>query len=254
MSSTLKLNAAIPVPVELGGRAEDQFEAHLQAALETHPATVLLDCAALQLVTSRHIELLWRTRLRCQRGAIEIRLEKPTPGLMRILSILDLAELFCCTPSPADGFSGEPMFGHGPAKASYQDKFLPITGEVVSATERFKAFLVALPVPELTRFELRTIFYEVANNISQHGGMDKETPVSFWVEFGFGRIKMMFADTGLEFDPTAAEADFDPRTAAKKRCVRGFGIPMVRRMTDDVSYVRSADGRNILTIAKTWSS
>jgi anti-sigma regulatory factor (Ser/Thr protein kinase)/anti-anti-sigma regulatory factor len=254
MSSTLKLNAAIPVPAELGGRAEDQFEERLQAVLETSPSTVLLDCAALHMVTSRHVELLWRTRLRCQRSATEVRLQNLTPGLMRILTVLDLAELFCCAPSPSDGFSSEPAFGPGPAKANYQDKFLPIVGGVASASERFNAFIAALPVPELTRFELRTIFYEVANNISQHGGIDDGTPVAFWVEFGSGRVIMTFSDTGREYDPTAAEVDFDVRTAAKKRRVRGFGIPMVRRMTDAMSYIRGADGRNILTLVKTWSS
>jgi len=254
MPSTLKTNAAIPVPAELGGRAEDQFEERIRAALETSPPTVLLDCAALQLVTSRHIELLWRARLRCQRAATEVRLQNQTPGLMRILTILDLAELFHCMPSPSDAFPGKPAIDPGPAKANYQDKFLPIAGEIVSASERFDAFLAALPAPELTRFELRTIFYEVASNISQHGGINDGIPVAFWAEVGSGRIMMTFADTGREYDPTAAEVDFVARTAAKQRRTRGFGIPMVRRMADAMSYIRSADGRNNLTIVKTWSS
>jgi anti-sigma regulatory factor (Ser/Thr protein kinase)/anti-anti-sigma regulatory factor len=253
MPSTLKHIAAIPVPAELGSRAEDQFEERLRATLETNPPTVLLDCVALQLVTSRHIELLWRTRLRCQRSATKVRLQNPTSGLVRVLTVLDLAELFDCLPSPADGFSGEPTSAFDPADASYQDKFPPIPGEIVSASERFNAFLAGLPVPEMTRFELRTIFYEIASNIRQHGGMDDGTPVAFWAEFGSGRIIMTFADTGREYDPTAAEVDFDASTAAKKRRVRGFGIPMVRRMADTMSYIRSADGRNILTIVKTWS-
>lgn len=253
MSSTLKLDTAIPVPSELGGRAEDQFEERLRAALETSPPTVLLDCAALRIVTSRHIELLWRTRLRCQRGATEVRLQNLTPGLLRVLTVLDLAELFHCAASSCDGFSGEPVPGPGPAKAIYQDKFPPIAGEVVTAAERFNTFLTAMPFPELIRFELRTIFYEVANNISQHGGIRDGTPIAFEAGFGSDRIIMTFSDTGQAYDPTAAEVDFDARTAAKNRRVRGFGIPMVRRMTEAMSYIRSADGRNNLTIVKTWS-
>lgn len=253
MPSTGKLAAAIPVPWELGGRAEEQFEKHLSAALETGPPTVVLDCAELQLTTSQHVELLWRACLRCQRGATEVRLQNPSPGLLRVLTVLDLADLFHCAPSPATDETDESITGIGPARAKYHDSFQPLAEEIAPAAERFDAFLAPLPVPEMIRFELRTIFYEIANNISQHAGIDAGAPIAFWAEFKFGRIVMVFSDSGREYDPTAAAVDFDARTAAKQRRVRGFGLPMVRRMTDTMSYIRGADGRNILTIVKTWS-
>ncbi|MDD4050356.1 MAG: ATP-binding protein [candidate division Zixibacteria bacterium] len=253
MLSTPKLKDAIVVPAELTGPAEDRFEECLRAVLETCPPTVLLDCAPLQRVTSRHVELLWRTQLRCQRHTTEVRLENPTPGLIRVLTVLDLAELFNCAPLEAEAAPGTAAAGAGPAKANYKDTFGPTDDTVVPASERYGAFLADLPIPELIRFELRTIFYEVANNISQHGGIGDGSPIRFWAEFGSARIIMTFTDTGRAYDPTTADGDFDPRAAAKKRRVRGFGIPMVRRMTDAMSYVRSADDRNILTIVKTWS-
>jgi anti-sigma regulatory factor (Ser/Thr protein kinase) len=253
MPSTRKLAAAIPFPTELGSRAEEQFERRLLAVLEAGPPMVLLDCAALQLATSRHVELLWRTRLRCQRDATEVRLQNPTPGLLRVLTVLDLAELFHCAPSTAVDESDEPTSVIGPAKAEYQDRFQPTAEEIAQAGQRFNAFLATLPVPEMTRFELRTVFYEIANNIGQHAGIDDDSPVAVWAEFKLGRIIMMFSDSGREYDPTAAAVDFDPRAVAKHRRVRGFGIPMVRHMTDAMSYIRGADARNILTIVKTWS-
>lgn len=254
MLSTPKLKGMVAVPAELTGPAEDQFEEHLRVTLETGPPTVWLDCAALQQVTSRHIELLWRTQLRCQRCTTEVRLENPTPGLIRVLTVLDLAELFYCAPLDTGAAPVAAISGAGPAKANYKDTFAPGAEEVARASERYDAFLAGLSVPELIRFELRTIFYEVANNISQHGGISDRSPVRFWAEYGTARIMMTFTDAGRAYDPTAADGDFDPRAAAKKRRVRGFGIPMVRRMTDAMSYVRSADGRNILTIVKTWSA
>jgi anti-sigma regulatory factor (Ser/Thr protein kinase)/anti-anti-sigma regulatory factor len=253
MLSTSKIKDAIVVPAELTGTAEDRFEECLRAALESRPSTVLLDCASLQGVTSRHIELLWRTQLRCQRHAAEVRLENPTPGLIRVLTILDLADQFNCLPLDSEPAAPAVPAAAVPTKANYKDSFAPTNETVVSATERYGAFLTDLPIPELIRFELRTIFYELANNISQHGAISDQSPIRFWAEFGPTRILMTFTDAGRAYDPTSADGDFDPRAAAKKRRVRGFGIPMIRRMTDAMSYVRSADGRNILTIVKTWS-
>ena len=253
MLSTPKLKGAIAVPAELTGPAEDQFEERLRVMLDTRPPTVLLDCAALQQVTSRHIELLWRTQLRCQRCTTEVRLENPTRGLIRVLTVLDLADLFRCTPPDTGAAPVTAAPASGPVKANYKDTFGPAVKAVVPASDRYDLFLAGLPVPELIRFELRTIFYEVANNICQHGGISDESPIRFWAEYGTARVMMTFTDTGRAYDPTAADGDFDPRAAARKRRVRGFGIPMVRRMTDAMSYVRSADGRNILTIVKTWS-
>jgi sigma-B regulation protein RsbU (phosphoserine phosphatase) len=57
-----------------------------------------------------------------------------------------------------------------------------------------------------------------------------------------------FADSGIPYDPTAAE-DPDVTLPAEEREVGGLGIFMVKKSMDDMRY-EYKDGQNILTITK----
>ena len=62
------------------------------------------------------------------------------------------------------------------------------------------------------------------------------------------RIDFTVTDCGVPFDPTALP-DPDLQADVKERPVGGLGIYLVKRIMDDVSYVRE-NGRNILSMTK----
>ena len=65
-----------------------------------------------------------------------------------------------------------------------------------------------------------------------------------------GRAEIVISDTGAPYNPLE-KPDPDLKMDADKRQHGGFGIYMVKQAMDEVTYARE-DGKNILTIRKTW--
>ena len=61
-------------------------------------------------------------------------------------------------------------------------------------------------------------------------------------------LKIMIADSGVPFDPTAKEKT-DTTLSAEDRQIGGLGILLVRELMDTINYERE-DGKNILTLIK----
>jgi sigma-B regulation protein RsbU (phosphoserine phosphatase) len=62
-------------------------------------------------------------------------------------------------------------------------------------------------------------------------------------------LRFILSDSGVAFDPTAApEADIT--LDVSERPIGGLGIFLVRNIMDEVTYTRSDDGKNILTMIK----
>ena len=62
------------------------------------------------------------------------------------------------------------------------------------------------------------------------------------------RIRIVFSDSGIPYDPLAKD-DPDVTLAAEDREIGGLGIFMIKKSMDNVTY-EYADGRNILTLEK----
>ena len=85
---------------------------------------------------------------------------------------------------------------------------------------------------------------EIVSNIVRCSGAS-----GFSVEFSkddTGLITLVFADDGVEFDPTKAPPP-DIAAAAEDREIGGLGIFMVKKMAKSVDYERK-DGQNVLTV------
>ena len=65
---------------------------------------------------------------------------------------------------------------------------------------------------------------------------------------GDDSVVFTITDRGIPFDPTTLPPP-DLNLDVKDRPVGGLGIFLVRRIMDDVAYVRE-DGKNILTLTK----
>jgi len=64
-----------------------------------------------------------------------------------------------------------------------------------------------------------------------------------------GTLLFVVKDRGTPFDPTA-KADADTTLSAEARPIGGLGIHLVRQIMDRISYERTADGCNVLTMQK----
>lgn len=90
---------------------------------------------------------------------------------------------------------------------------------------------------------------EVFSNIDFYSASDGKTATDVFVELSVenGTMSIVIADNGMPFNPLE-----NPKPSLeeniKNKVVGGFGIYMVRKLMDDVSYQYS--GKNILTLKK----
>jgi len=218
------------------------------------PRSLQLDCSSLTQVSSRHVNLLWQAHLACTEAGVEMMLHEPSDGLIRVLRVLDLFHFFrlddtCMVRHLRE--AAKPALTSG--NRAYSDEFTAQPDKIDRAMGGFVEYLQQLRLPDMEAFELRTVFYEVAMNISGHGGIDSQERIVFSAVTDDEKMVMTFADSGVAFDPTVTRPAVDLRAAARGRQRRGFGLAMVSKLTDRMDYVRVHDAINLLTLEKRWS-
>ena len=98
--------------------------------------------------------------------------------------------------------------------------------------------------------EMETACSEIYANIDMYAYKDKEEKGDVLVTTDVinGAVRITFTDWGIPFNPLERE-DPDPILSFKERRKGGLGIMLVKKICDDVSYVRE-DDRNILKLEK----
>jgi len=242
------------VPADLSDNAVTRFDGRLKELLAKSPMSIAFDVSQLENVTSSHIKLLWQAYHVCLDAGVTMKLKSLSPGLVRVLKVLDLYELLA-----EDHESMRPQLRKAVrikprgVPPPYADEFPTDSRSIDEALEGFLKYLRRFTLPEVVIFELRTVFYEVAANIRSYARMGDDDIVVFSARVEGSKLIMVFADSGVPFDPKSTTVDFDPRTASKNGQTRGFGLTLVRRLTDKMSYVRMNDVINVLTLEKKWN-
>ncbi len=102
------------------------------------------------------------------------------------------------------------------------------------------------------RFRVELVFEEIVANIVRYGARPAgETHVVVMLEVGPDVITLTFDDDGAAFDPCSASvssANAAPPANLEEAPVGGFGLMMVRRAASKMSYRRTPDARNHLTV------
>src|SRR5262245_47564489 len=120
--------------------------------------------------------------------------------------------------------------------------------EVMRGVEAFQDFCQAHGVPERTAFGLAVALEECGSNIVNHAlPGDAQQTFTLQVECTPVKISIELRDRGPEFDPTLAKEK--AAGAPDDEPPGGWGLPLVRRYTDDFVYKREAD-QNILRLSK----
>jgi len=243
----------VKVPKVLSVTAVDNFYDDLNKGLSNKPGIVELDCSQIELVTSSHINLLWEARSSCLNLNIDIKLSFVSAGLLRVLKVLDLYEVFF----GSGGSSVVEEDGIQAVNTALCEDVLNLEFRVESkATTRalaeFRRFLSKLKIPMKNVIELEIVFYEVATNIRLHSGLTSDNTIIFTVTPSPDKLAMCFSDHGKEFDPTGYTSDFNPEKIIKGRKKHGFGLTMITRMTGKMTYERRDDRVNVLILEKFW--
>ena len=95
---------------------------------------------------------------------------------------------------------------------------------------------------------------EIFVNVCNYAYEDADKPGEVRVEYVYyadpNSLTVSITDWGVPFDPLAHDDPKTPASAAEAR-IGGLGILIVKRMCDDVSYVRDGDA-NVLAFKKVW--
>ncbi len=92
---------------------------------------------------------------------------------------------------------------------------------------------------------------EAVTNIIRHGYKTQPGDIEVVVDVQPGRLSIWLYDNAPPFDPTQAPTP-DISRPLDERPFGGMGIHMMRTFTDQLTYQRTADGRNQLLLSKEW--
>jgi anti-sigma regulatory factor (Ser/Thr protein kinase) len=131
---------------------------------------------------------------------------------------------------------------------SLKIRIRPVLQDIEQALDRFHGFLKQLDLEEICAFDLEIAFYEVTVNIILHGGLSRSDFIEFTAVPGSDQISLRFIDPGSPFDPTNHDSSFDPQVAIRTRQKHGFGLVMIKRLVDKLSYERVDNRLNVVTL------
>ncbi len=113
---------------------------------------------------------------------------------------------------------------------------------------RLRAALDRQGLHDAPRYKAELVFEEIVANIVKHGGGgDRVLDVRVTLETQPDSIILMFEDDGPEFDPRGRADPVPPKSLEEAR-IGGFGLMLVRHAASALDYLRTAAGRNRLTV------
>jgi len=236
---SIKVNTPDPIMAEIAPDSAgiEYFLTRVRAHLDDGETLILVDCDRLERVTSTHINALWQARDLCSTRDATMELMNVGHGLRRVLELLDLASVF---------FSGPPT------TLPFKRVFAPTVEQIDEVMGKFVSFLTKAGVPEVTAFELQTVFYEVATNIRRHSGLSEQETIQLFAQVKDQLTTMTFTDDGIAFDPTKQQLRQDIKQATRENDRGGFGLDMIIRLSDSIGYERVDGKQNRLRIEKGW--
>jgi serine/threonine-protein kinase RsbW len=115
--------------------------------------------------------------------------------------------------------------------------------------EQLCSVLDAQRVDSVRRYKTELLFEELVANIIEYGATDgRELDVRVTLEPQGDSIVLTFDDNGPPFDPRRSASAAQPQPRPPDSKAGGFGLMLVHRAASSIDYLRTADGRNRLTV------
>lgn len=124
-------------------------------------------------------------------------------------------------------------------------KFDPIEGRNAEIIEAVMNCSEVKDLAEDLKFKIRLCVEEVEENILDYSG---STWVDVSVDSNTDKLKIVFQDGGVEFDPLS-NPEPDINASLEDRQIGGLGIFLCKQMMDGIEYFYE-EGKNVLTMIK----
>ena len=124
-------------------------------------------------------------------------------------------------------------------------RFPPTLAGLDEAAATLRA-LIGRDVNDDARYNVELVFEEVAANIVRHGRPTGEIETA--VQFDADEIVLTFEDDGVPFDPRE-HPDRAAPSSLDEAPVGGLGLVLLRKIVTRMTYERTAQKRNVLTLA-----
>jgi serine/threonine-protein kinase RsbW len=201
------------------------------------PAAVMIDCSALDYVSSAGLRVLLLAARAAKRGGISFALCTLTPAVREVFELSGFARLMAvhadrAAATHSDAPQAPPPGERGITVPAQADQL----GKLTEFLHQFWA-AIELPREEALAFELA--LEEVFMNVVLHASVDGRTlRVEVSLALAGGGLTMTVADDGPEFDPLSLPPP-DVTASLAERRIGGYGVFLVRKMMDSVSYQRA---------------
>lgn len=222
-----------------------ELEAALAAAGKP-PAALVLDCSALDYVSSAGLRVLLQTARAAQRARVGFALCALAPAVREVFDLSGFSRLIEVHPDRAAALAHAGRAGalpllhrDSPAEAAQLPELMRSLQHAWTAA--------GLPAAQAQSFELA--LEEAFMNVVMHGSQGGCVPrVEVSLSVTAGGLTLTLEDGGPEFDPLSLPPP-DVTSGVAERRIGGYGVHLLRQMMETVSY-RRIGGRNQLTMCR----
>lgn len=253
MQQAQKSKHEITIPANFGSQSLSELQSQIEEIISSNVKEIDINCSELTRVVSAHVGALWLTYCRCDQAGIHMNVISPSEALLETLRAMNLLEFILPEYSET---TTEPLMriqedGNDSLRFLAME-FQASEEEIDRALKSLEKFLHRLKVDPTSTAKILTVYYEVATNIREHSSLGSNNTIEFSADADSYGVTMQFVDLGDEFDPTLVDTSFDPEQAIREGKTRGFGLAMIKKLSDSISYLRQDDRQNVLTVAAKW--
>jgi anti-anti-sigma factor len=224
------------------------FQQRVEAVIAgagTAPARVIIDCAALDYVSSAGLRVFLLAARASQRAGISFAVCALKPAVREVFELSGFNRMIAVYTDRTTALAHAPQ---GPAPKE-QRTAVPSDAVHLSALTRFlQGFWSAAALPPAQALAFELALEEVFMNVVMHGPPAGTACVEVSLLLDGNELTMTVEDDAPEFNPLLVAAP-DVTASLAERPVGGHGVFLVRRMMDTVRYQRIG-ARNHLTMTK----
>jgi len=243
---------ALSVLVTPEGRLDFSAAAAFQQRIEaviagagTAPASVIIDCAALDYVSSAGLRVFLLAARASQRAGTFFAVCALKPAVREVFELSGFNRMIAVHTDRTTALA------HAPQAPAPQEQRTAVPNDAVqlSTLNRFlQQFWSAAALPPAQALAFELALEEVFMNVVKHGPPAGTACVEVSLRLAGNELAMTIEDDAPEFNPLLVAAP-DVTASLAERPVGGQGVFLVRRMMDTVSYLRIG-ARNQLTMTK----
>lgn len=246
---TLALTTLVIPEGRLDFGAAAGFQQRVEEALAgagTAPATVIIDCTALDYVSSAGLRIFLLAARAAQRAGISFALCALKPAVRDVFDLSGFSRIIAVYADRPAALAQAPQ---GPA-CTERRMAVPSDAVHLPALMQFlQEFWSAAGLPRAQALAFELALEEVFMNVVMHGSPAGAAPrVDISVVLADGGLTMTVEDDGPQFNPLSLPPP-DVTASLGERPVGGHGVFLVRQMMDAVSYQR-VGARNRLRMTK----